>query len=41
VRESLGVNRFAGDPRVDAFQRWFATICFIIISLLVIVGKKR
>jgi farnesyl-diphosphate farnesyltransferase len=41
VRESLGVNRHAGDPRVDAFQRWFATICFIIISLLVIVGKKR
>lgn len=41
VRESLGVNPHAGDPRVDAFQRWFATFCFIIISLLVIVGKKR
>jgi len=41
VCESLGVARNAGDPRVDAFQKILATICFLMITLLVLIGKKR
>ena len=41
VRESLGVNRHAGDPLVDDAQKVLATICIISTTALVMAGKKR
>lgn len=41
VRESLGVNRYAGETSIDVFQQVFATVCVVFITVFVLVGKKR
>jgi farnesyl-diphosphate farnesyltransferase len=41
IRESMGVARDAGDPRVDQIQRILATVLFIMVTILVLMGKKR